>query len=164
PHQIRRRQRRARCLQPQARKRLKDDVRKGLEVVEQQRKEPDVEHLADELRRQVVFTQPRPEQTRQRDVDRNEHACQERHVARQQAKAAANVATERLRKPIEDGQVVHARLEAPGKAPPYPATGLPPLSVLEDQSLVMLSWDWSLRERGSCRNPARRTTFGPTTF
>src|SRR5262244_4187675 len=69
-----------------------------------------VEHLADQLRRQVVLAQQYPEQTRERDVDRHEHARQKRHIPCQQAKAAVDVATESLRKPVDDGQVVHSVL------------------------------------------------------
>src|SRR5262249_40494049 len=69
-----------------------------------------VEHLADQLRRQVVLAQQCPEQTRRRDGERHGHARHKRHIACQQSKAAVDVLTERFGKPIDDRQVFHSVL------------------------------------------------------
>jgi len=63
----------------------------------------------------------RPEQTRQRDVDRHQHARQERHIASQQPKAAVDVAAEGLGEPIDDRES-SIESSASGKAPPLAAT------------------------------------------
>ena len=110
PHQVGRRQRRARRLQPEPGEGLEDDVGEALEVVEQQGEEADVEHLADQLRRDVVLAHQRPEQPGQRDVDGHQHAGQEGHVAGEQPEAGVDVAAEGLGEAVDDGEVVHVVL------------------------------------------------------
>src|SRR5690606_22267721 len=53
----------------------------------------------------------RPEQSRQRNVDRNQNAGQERHVAGEQAESRVYVTAERRRELINDCEVFHALLE-----------------------------------------------------
>jgi hypothetical protein len=103
PHQVVGRESRSRGLEPEAGERLEHDVGEALEVADQEGKEADVEHLADQLRGDVVLAHQRPEQAGERDVDRHQHGGEERYVTRQQAEAGVDVAAEGLGEAVDDG-------------------------------------------------------------
>ena len=86
------------------------------EVVEQQREEADVEHLADQLRRDVVLADQRPEQAGQHDVEGDQDAGQEGDVAGQQAEPGVDVAAEHVGEAVDDVEVVHGAKGS--RAPP----------------------------------------------
>jgi hypothetical protein len=50
-----------------------------------------------------------PEQSGEHDVERDQDAGQEGHIAREQAEAGIDVAAEDFRKPVDDAEIVHGK-------------------------------------------------------
>src|SRR5262249_37395727 len=107
PHQVGGRQSAAAGLEAKAGEGGKDDVGQALEVADHEGKEADVEDLADQLGDDVVFTQQRPEQAGQGDVDADQGRGQEGDIAGDQAKAGIDVAAEGVGEAVDNGKLVH---------------------------------------------------------
>jgi hypothetical protein len=104
-------------LQSEAGEGLEDDVGEALEIVEEQGKEADEEDLANELRRNVVLADRRPEQARERNVYAHEGTRQKSDVASEKPKSRIDVAAECFSETIDDAEVVHDRKALPFALP-----------------------------------------------
>jgi hypothetical protein len=96
-----------------------DDARQAVEVADDVGEGAHIEHLLDELGDHLVAPSPagvahRPEQARERHVDRDQRGGQERYLAAEQAEARIDVAREDIEETVDDRDIVHGAAASEG--------------------------------------------------
>ena len=104
---IRGRQTGACGLQVEARKAVKDDFGKLVEIADEESEEADIERLLDQPRDDVRLARKRPEQAGERDVERDQRLRQKSDITTEEAKAGIDIGREHIQELVDDAAAAH---------------------------------------------------------